>query len=104
MSASRDGAAPTTPAITKLVDESLSQDTNLSDAYERMRAALRGVSGIVNPPTEADRLYSRRDAFAAPAPAQSAEPPTCFRVLYLHGNDRMEIFGASEAHLRASYE
>jgi hypothetical protein len=37
-------------------------------------------------------------ALSLPA-ARPAAQPTCYRVLYLHGNDRLEIYGLSESEL-----
>ena len=95
-----------TNLLDKRVIDSLSQDTNLSDAYERMKAELHRGLGV---PTPVQLIEQSVDAYAAPASAAipgptmpvSAGEPKSVRVLYLHGNDRIIIYGASESELDA---
>jgi hypothetical protein len=95
-----DSFISNTHAFDKLVAEATSKATNIGDAYEQMKAELRGAMGIVNPASENEVLYGRS---AMPAPVVAAPDPTvarhAYRVIYPFGNMRVELYGTSEEDL-----
>jgi hypothetical protein len=101
---------PNAPALTKLVDNTM---TGAYGSYEDMKTALRNHLGMPSPDAETLSMppvqtTAQQEALLS---EQSAGPQNCIRVLYLHGNDRLEIYGTSEeeldrkeAQLRALYQ
>jgi hypothetical protein len=102
--------AKNTPSLDKLVHDATTQDTNIGDAFERLKSALRERMGIVPPSSENEMLYGRSSMPAeAPLPVQSSG--SHIRVVYPSGNARFEIYGDSEesldlqeARIRALYQ
>jgi hypothetical protein len=93
-----------TPSMDKLVAEAISKATNIGDAYEQMKAELRGAMGITPPMSEADMLYGGR----APQPVPAPISPTSYvgqhqyeQIIYPHGNDRYVVTANSEEELAA---
>jgi hypothetical protein len=107
-----DFISKNTPSLDKLVQAATTQDEFIGDAYERMKAELRGAMGIIPPSSENEVLYGRSSMPAQPVTASDPSVPQhCVRVVYPHLNDRFEIYGATEADLdvkeaalRALYE
>ena len=84
----------------------INQARTAGELREMMLQELSRQGQIVR--TREDEFDIRRGPRAGavdvqPAPslptARPAQEPTCYRVLYLHGNDRLEIYGLSENEL-----
>ncbi len=87
---------PPSPTLHEIILKASRASETISENVAMMKASLRAVTP---PPSETDRLYG---ASAPVAPVPAANPDArCSRVLYLHGNDRMEIWGVSEQELDA---
>jgi hypothetical protein len=105
---------PTTPSLEKIVNDSLSKDSDIGAAFERMKAELRDSLGMISPQAAvelADQGIVLPVAQPAVMPESSSAPQNCTRVVYPHGNDRFEIYAATdeeldrkEAALRALYQ
>jgi hypothetical protein len=87
----------------KSVEDAINSCTDPSSLREVAINSMAEAGLIVR--TRGDDLNYRvnPDAVERPVPilpdARPAQEPTCLRVLYLHGNDRLEIYGLSEAEL-----
>jgi hypothetical protein len=84
----------------------ISQARTSAELRESMLQELARQGQIVR--TREDEFDIRRGPRAGaldaqPAPSLSAvrpaQEPTCFRVIYPHGNDRIELYGLSEHEL-----
>jgi hypothetical protein len=103
-----------TPSLERLAVAASSQDADINVAFERMKAELRDSLGMISPQAAvelADQGIVLPVAQPAVMPESSSAPQNCTRVVYPHGNDRFEIYAATEeeldrkeAALRALYQ
>jgi len=91
--------------VPKSVADAINSATTQSELRELMLAAME-KAGMTAPRTRDEEFNIRLTPHAAGPPAAPVTPaarpatePTCYRVLYLHGNDRLEIYGLSENEL-----
>jgi hypothetical protein len=98
----RDFITPGSPKLDALVEAATHQDESITVAFERMKTELHGALGMIVPePSANEVLYGRSAMPAQPAVIESdpSVPQNCVRVVYPHLNDRIEIYGSSEAEL-----
>jgi hypothetical protein len=101
MSGIRDGAIQNN--VPKAVEDAILESNH---PIEMRRAMIEAMARNNMPvPVSRDEDLNMRGA-ATPAvqtlsEARPAQEPTCFRVVYPHGNNRFEIYGTSEAQLDA---
>jgi hypothetical protein len=88
--------------VPKSVEDAILQANHPTDMRLAMIDAMQRT-GVLVPATRDQEFDPRLAVPQAPAvqslPARPEQEPTCYRVLYLHGNDRLEIYGVSEAEL-----
>jgi len=101
-------ARPNTPALTKIVDGTL---TGAYGGYEEMKTALRNSLGMPAPATEVASLPPAGQPQELSLPVEVHRDGNCMRVIYPGGNARFEIYSDSEegldlqeARLRALYQ
>ena len=90
---------PDAPRLTKIVEESMD---GTYGSYDAMREGLKAALGIKPAsPSREDFGYGADPSVPLPVSpiAASGAQPTCIRVFYPGGNDRFEVWGASEAEL-----
>jgi hypothetical protein len=90
--------------VPKSVEDAINSCTDPSSLRQMALNSMAEAGIIVR--HRGDDLNYRLNPDAVERPAASSLPaarpaqePTCYRVLYLHGNDRLEIYGMSEAEL-----
>jgi hypothetical protein len=89
----------TTPAMEKIVNDSLSQSSDIGAAFEQMKSALRDSMGLPSPHAVPEDPDNRVIVPATAAPSSPIVEPTCVRVIYPHSNSRFELVGISEEDL-----
>jgi hypothetical protein len=90
--------------VPQSVQDKINAVTDVLDIRQVAINAMAEAGLIVR--TRGDDLNYRLNPDAVGRPAASSlsdarpvQEPTCCRVLYLHGNDRLEIYGLSENEL-----
>jgi hypothetical protein len=85
--------------VPQSVQDKINAVTDVSDIRQVALNAMAEAGLIVR--THGDD-YQFNPEVARPAVTMPVGPvpePTCYRILYLHGNDRLEIYGLSENEL-----
>jgi hypothetical protein len=89
--------------VPKEVQDAINSATTPSDLREMMLQSMAKAGIIVRTQQNEFDIRRQPESVAPPAvsslPAARPTPEPCFRVVYPHGNDRYEIYGATEEEL-----